>query len=84
VLPGFTLERGLIVGLLLIIIGSIGACSIFWYWQQHAFGPLIPSQIMRILIPSLTFFILGVQCVFSSFFMRVLTLYRTVEVVKSS
>lgn len=71
----FTLERGLIVGLILILLGASGAGYSLWFWQQHAFGPLIPTQMMRILIPSVTSLILGMQAMFGSFFMSILEMH---------
>lgn len=70
----FRLEYGLLLGVLLLIVGSGGALYTVSYWVQQAFGPLIPSEMMRILIPSVTSFILGMQLIFSSFFMSVLNL----------
>lgn len=71
----FALEHGLIAGSCLILIGSVGAVYTFWYWLHHAFGPLVPTQMMRILIPSITFLILGMQLIFASFFMGILSLH---------
>jgi glycosyltransferase involved in cell wall biosynthesis len=75
ILQVFTLERGLIAGLLFIFLGGGGACYIFWYWLHHSFGPLVPTQIMRILIPSITFLTLGIELMFASFFMSLLGLH---------
>jgi hypothetical protein len=74
-LKHFTLERGLIIGLALVLSGLLGAVCTFWYWLYHSFGPLAPTQIMRILIPSTTFLILGIQFIFASFFMSVLEMH---------
>jgi glycosyltransferase involved in cell wall biosynthesis len=71
----FTLERGLLLGLLLIVLGSSGACWSFWYWLRHSFGALAPTQMMRILIPSFTFLILGMQFMLASFFFSILRLH---------
>lgn len=71
----FTLERGLLLGFLLVFIGSSGAYYPFWYWQHHAFGQLNPNQMMRILIPAITFLLLGMQLLFASFFMSLLELH---------
>lgn len=68
----FTLERGLLLGLLLVLIGGIGTGYGFFDWRAHSFGMLVPTKMMRLLIPSVTAFILGVQCMFSSFFMSLL------------
>lgn len=71
----FTLERGLVLGLLFILGGGAGACYTFWFWFHHSFGPLVPTHMMRVLIPSITFLIVGMQLVFSSFFMSILGLH---------
>jgi len=68
----FTLERGLILGVMLSILGISGSVYAFIAWEKTSFGPLDPFQIMRITIPSLTFLAVGIQIVFSSFFMGVL------------
>jgi len=74
-LQQFTLERGLVIGLILVIMGCLGSVYAFWYWMHQAFGPLIPAQLMRVLIPSFTALISGMQIVFASFFVSVLQLY---------
>lgn len=74
-LKHFTLERGLIAGLMLLAAGMAGGIYTFWFWSHHAFGPLAPTHMMRILIPSVTAFILGMQLMFASFFMSILGLH---------
>lgn len=64
----YKLESGLLVGLCLAGLGMGGACYSFFAWMQHGFGPLIPTTMMRLLIPSFTFLIAGVQIIFASFF----------------
>lgn len=71
----FNLENGLILGLISLLAGSTGACYTFWYWWNEWFGALVPSQMMRILIPSITLMILGVQLIFTSFFANLLDWY---------
>lgn len=71
----FTFDRGVVIGLLLVLCGSLGAIYTFWYWQQGSFGPLMPRHSMRILIPSITAFILGLQCQFVSFFSSILRMH---------
>ena len=71
----FSLERGLVVGVLLLVCGSCGAGYSFWYWLHAAFGNLLPTQMMRILIPAATCMIMGLQVIFASFFMSLLGLH---------
>lgn len=75
ILKYISLENGIVIGLLLLMIGGTGSCYTFMVWLHHSFGPLIPTQVMRILIPSITCLILGIQLIFSSFFMSLLELH---------
>ncbi len=71
----FTLERGIIAGLLVFLAGVLLVLRALWLWRQAHFG-LLPSteDNLRRLIPAATFIVLGVQSIFSSFFMSVLGL----------
>ena len=71
-----SLEKGLILGTLLTILGLGGSFYAFFQWEQTSFGPLNPSLIMRIAIPSVMTFVLGIQMVFGSFFLGILKLNR--------
>lgn len=71
----FTLERGLLVGLSILGLGVFGAGYSFSYWLHQAFGPLEPTQMMRLLIPATTSVVIGFQIIFSSFFMSLLGLH---------
>jgi glycosyltransferase involved in cell wall biosynthesis len=70
------LERGLILGLSLILTGLV--CSVYsvWTWKRASFGTLDPVHTLRIIIPAITALIIGVQIVFASFFLSVLGLRR--------
>jgi glycosyltransferase involved in cell wall biosynthesis len=72
----FSLEKGLLIGMLLTLFGLAGAGYSFYYWLQQGFGSLVPAEMMRILIPSFTSLISGVQIVFSSFFVSLLRMNR--------
>ncbi len=67
-----TLERGLILGSLLSLIGIAGSIYAFIAWGRGYFGPLVPTSMMRVVIPSLTFLAVGIQIIFASFFLSVL------------
>ena len=70
------LERGLILGALLVLAGL--AISVFsvWTWKRAGFGSLEPAHTLRIIVPAVTAMIIGIQTVFSSFFLSVLGLRR--------
>lgn len=70
------LEKGLILGAVLIITGLV--CSVYSVltWKQSHFGILDPARTLRIIIPAITALIIGVQIVFSSLFLSVLGLRR--------
>lgn len=74
-LPGkFTLERGLIAGVILFGLGTIGSVTALAEWGTHDFGVLSPTRTMRLTIPSVTLLIIGLQFVFSSFFLYILNI----------
>ncbi len=70
----FSLEKGLILGTMLIMIGIVGSIYAFWLWKSAEFGALDPTHMMRIVMPVLTSLAVGVQIVFASFFLSVLGL----------
>jgi glycosyltransferase involved in cell wall biosynthesis len=69
-----TLESGLMLGALLCILGTAGSVYAVAIWSHVSFGPLTPSSMMRLTIPSMTFLALGVQIIFASFFLSLLGL----------
>jgi glycosyltransferase involved in cell wall biosynthesis len=71
-----TLETGLIVGAILILIGIVGSFMSLTIWSETAFGNLDPFKTLRLVIPSLTCLTVGLQMVLSSFFLSVLGLKR--------
>jgi glycosyltransferase involved in cell wall biosynthesis len=72
----FTLERGLAVGGIMTLIGIGGLIYAIVFWGEKTFGALVPGDIMRITIPSLTLTLIGVQTIFASFFLTTLNLKR--------
>jgi hypothetical protein len=69
-----SLETGVLVGALLLIIGLVGSTIAVDFWGQHSFGDLDPRQTLRLIIPSTLFLALGLQLVLASFFLSVLGL----------
>jgi glycosyltransferase involved in cell wall biosynthesis len=72
----FSLEKGLLFGVGLTILGVLGSLDAIFLWEKTSFGSLDPARIMRITIPSILTVILGVQLIFSSFFLSILRLKR--------
>jgi glycosyltransferase involved in cell wall biosynthesis len=62
-----SLERSILVGGCLIVLGVVGATYAVIRWGHTSFGALVPGEIMRITIPSVTAIALGVQIVFGAF-----------------
>ena len=54
-------------GLLLVIAGVAGALFAILKWRHVSFGPLVPSDMMRITIPSVATLAIGAQIVFGGF-----------------
>jgi glycosyltransferase involved in cell wall biosynthesis len=67
------LESGLLAGTALAIVGFVGDVAIFWKWKEGRFGAF--SEMRWLLFWSMLFFI-GLQIVFSSFFMSMLGISR--------
>jgi len=71
-----TLETGLSIGGLLILLGISGSVFAVSGWAAKSFGPLNPDHMLRIVMPSVFSLTLGVQIVCSSFFLSILGLRR--------
>jgi hypothetical protein len=74
-----TLEWGLVSGLLLALAGAGLFLWAFLDWRAAGFGGISYSENMRRIIPGSTLILMGLQNVFGSFFMGVLTLKRRAE-----
>jgi len=71
-----SLERGLLIGVALFLVGLVASVVAFLDWRAHAFGDLRPSHTLRVVVPAAISLMLGVQTIFSSFFLSVLRLPR--------
>jgi glycosyltransferase involved in cell wall biosynthesis len=70
----FTLEKGILAGLLILLAGIGLLAHALWVWRLANYGSLDYAQNLRRLIPAATLIVLGIQSVFSSFFMSALGL----------
>lgn len=71
-LASFTLEKGLIVGGILILVGIIGSFISVGEWQSAQFGDLDPRAILRQVIPSATAIMAGGLLVVNAFTLGVI------------
>jgi glycosyltransferase involved in cell wall biosynthesis len=70
----FSLEKGIVAGLLLLLTGTVLILNAIWRWKQADYGLLPYADNLRRLVPAATVMIIGIQTIFSSFFMSVLGL----------
>lgn len=68
-MKNITLEKGLMAGFVIFIIGLLGFSYIVVSWWSNNFGSL---SMERLLIFSLTFLVLGLEIIFSSFFFGII------------
>jgi hypothetical protein len=72
----FNLERGLIFGLILLVIGLLLSIWAYTNWQSLNFGDINNSTTFRIVIPAITTILLGVQVILFSLFFSILGLKK--------
>ncbi len=71
-----TLEHGIAFGVLLLLAGSGLLLAAINQWREASYGRLNYAHTMRWVIPGSTLAFLGVQTVFSSFFISILGMRR--------
>ncbi len=71
-----TLETGLVVGAILLVIGVAGSLIALGIWSAASFGELDPTDTVRVVVVSSTALVLGSEIVLASFFLSVLGLRR--------
>jgi Glycosyl transferase family 2 len=72
----FSLEAGLIAGIVLTLFGIGSLVSAFLFWRRASYGGISYPDSLRMVIPAITLTTVGVQVCFSSFFLRLLGLTR--------
>jgi len=69
-----SLETYLITGLCSVTIGLSGIVYSVIIWGSYNFGDLSTENMMRLLVPSITFLAVGLQIIFASFFKSIIDL----------
>jgi len=80
-LAACTLERGLIVGGILASVGAAGLIAAFNQWHAAHFGHLNYEVALRIVLPAVTALMLSFQLVLGTFFLSILGIRRTHQLV---
>jgi glycosyltransferase involved in cell wall biosynthesis len=71
-----TLERGLIMAMVAVVIGVALLLAAVYQWRLVHFGHLDYAKTMRLVIPGVTLTALGFQTVLASFFISILGMRR--------
>jgi glycosyltransferase involved in cell wall biosynthesis len=79
---GMRLERGLMLGAVLILLGLMAFAAAVSEWSAVGFGQLTGGAAMRLVITAGTTFVLGTQILYGSFFLYVIE-YRSTPRDKS-
>jgi glycosyltransferase involved in cell wall biosynthesis len=72
----FNLEKGLLAGAALLVTGLGVACYTLLLWNRTGYGAMNPSVVVRLVAAALVAITLGVEVIFSSFFLSILGLTR--------
>lgn len=74
----FTLEKGVVSGVAVLLGGIAIFLRALWIWREADYGRLPSAEDnLRLIIPAATLIVLGIQAIFSSFFMSALGLRTT-------
>ncbi len=76
-LARLSLERGLVLGVLVGLAGLTGLIVSVTYWQSHSFGHLNYEHALRLMVPSVTALVLSYQLIFGTFFLSILGIRQT-------
>lgn len=70
------LEKGLIVGFLLVVLGIVLSVVAYNYWSEINYGNITNSSTLRLVIPAVTSMLMGVQIILFSLFFSILGLKK--------
>lgn len=71
-----TLETGVLAGVAILLLGMGTMIYAIYLWGHTGFGPLSPTRVLRVTLPSAVALVLGVEMVFTSFFLSLLGMDR--------
>ncbi len=71
-----TLERGLIAGVIALLVGVVLLCAAVNQWRVPNFGHLDYAYTMRFVVPGVTLTAFGFQTILSSFFISIMRMRR--------
>jgi glycosyltransferase involved in cell wall biosynthesis len=72
----FTLERGLLAGLVAFVGGAALLLTAVLIWRSRGYGAMTEADTMRWVLPGMTLTVLGVQTILSSFFLSLMGMRR--------
>ncbi len=71
-----SLERGLMLGAVILVAGVVGAIWAVTYWHGRGYGTLDPTRALRLVVPSVTAIVVGSQTLLASLFLAILDIRR--------
>ncbi len=77
ILKTLSLERGLIAGGILFVLGIVGLAFSLSYWGSASFGSLDYNHALRLVVPSVTALIVSFQIFLGTFFLSILGIRHT-------
>lgn len=76
----FRLERGLVLGALLLLVGIGAAAWSLWRWRTVGWGDLQAGDQLRVVVPAALGLILGSSTVLASFFLSILGMDKNIDI----
>ena len=70
-LSGLTLERVVVYGIIILLLGLSGSLWAVYSWMAIGFGPITYNDTMRVLVVSLTAVVIAVQMIASAFLISI-------------